>query len=159
MAAIKEVPTSMHDPEHRIWFRPEAPSWDFVTVSGHAEVNSLEIWGTADDVWEEYEVHIWIGPWWKDVRNVVPSISVDAFDNPNADEDDWQGYRIKNLVWATDGEGAPAGSNEVRVRLEFLFGIRGENSYLRSFGYRATIAGRGLGEGGLNEPGPVFQGP
>ncbi|HKZ04235.1 MAG TPA: hypothetical protein VJU81_02090 [Methylomirabilota bacterium] len=159
MATIKEVQASMHEPEHRIRFRPQDPAWEFVTVSGHVSINELQVWGTDDDVWDEYEVHMWIGPWWKGVSNVVPSVSIDHYDNPNADEDDWQGFYIKNLVWATDGQGAPSGSNEVRVRLEFIVGIRGENGYIRGLGYRATMAGRRLGEGGVNEPGPVFQGP
>jgi hypothetical protein len=159
MSTLKEIAASMHEPEHRLKFRAQDPPWDFVTVSGHVEINTLEVWGASDDDWTEFEVHMWIGPWWQDVQECVPSVWIDTFDNADADEDDWQGYNVKQLKWATDGEGAPPNSDEVRVRLEFIVRIMGESSYVRGLGYRASMGGRRLGKGGHKTPGPVFEGP
>ena len=69
-----------------------------------------------------YEVHLKVGPWWRDVQVCVPHVTIAGFKNTDADEDDQQEWIIRDLKWTTDGEGAP-NAGEVRIRLEFKVGF------------------------------------
>jgi len=163
MPEIVEIPENLMVPEHRHAFRPQSPSWDHVVVSGEVDldtfsVESVALQGHEDDVTSMYEVHLKVGPWWKDVRVCVPQVSIDGFHNNDADEDDEQEWIVRDLQWTTDGEGAP-NPGEVRIRLEFKIGLRGESSFLKWIGYGFTAAGRELGEGGVGSPGPIQTGP
>ena len=163
MAQIIEIPPSLMVPEHRLLFKPAEPAWDHVVVSGEVDLvtssdESFALQGASDDDTAMYEVHLKVGPWWQDVRVCVPHVTINGFKNTNADEDDEQEWIIRDLKWTTDGEGAP-NPGEVRIRLEFNVGLRGESSFLRWLGYGFTAAGRKLGVGGIFEPGPVKTGP
>jgi hypothetical protein len=163
MAQIVEIPSSLMVPEHRLAFKPAAPAWDHVVVSGEVDIESssseaLALQGEFDDSSSTYEVHLIVGPWWRDVRVCVPSVTINGFNNTDADDDDQQLWIIRDLKWTTDGEGAP-NPDEVRIRLEFMVDLRGESSWLRRFGYHFTAAGRKLGVGGISQPGPITTGP
>jgi hypothetical protein len=160
MPTVIEVPASLMAAEHRHAFRPASPAWDHAVVSGEVDfVNSapLAVEGVDDDTLTEYEIHLKVGPWWRDVRVCVPFVTINGHLNTNADEDDEQQWIIRGLKWTTDGEGAPQG--EVRIRLEFKVGLQGEHSWLRQIGYYFTAAGRELGVGGITQPGPIKTGP
>lgn len=163
MAQIVEIPASLMVPEHRLHFKPGDPAWDHVVASGEVDLlqpssSSLELQGLFDDDTSMYEVHLKVGPWWRDVQVCVPYVTINGFKNTNADEDDEQEWLIRDLKWATDGEGAP-NPGEVRIRLEFKVGLRGEASWLQWLGYHFTAAGRRLGVGGVSQPGPIKTGP
>lgn len=165
MAQIVEIPAFLMVPEHRHSFKPQAPSWDHVVASGEVDFTQpldvdegFVVQGHHDDSTSFYEVHLKVGPWWRDVQVCVPHVTINGFMNTDADEDDEQEWIIKDLKWATDGEGAP-NPGEVRIRLEFVVGLRGERSWLRWLGYSFTAAGRRLGVGGISEPGPIKTGP
>jgi hypothetical protein len=102
----------------------------------------------------EYDVYLLVGPYWKDVEAVVPSVTIDGFHNDNADEDDEQKWEIKGLTWDTVNEFGP-NSDELRIRLKFTVLVRGERSFVIRLGYYLIARGRQLGSGGLNAPGPV----
>ena len=86
------------------------------------------------------------------VEQVVPIVTVTAFDNSNADEDNQQGWRLAGLTWDTvDGTGEAHGDEE-RIRLKFQAAVKGENSAIRGSGYYLTAHGRGLGLDGLDTP-------
>jgi hypothetical protein len=161
MPAVIEVPAAWMVPEHRLAFKPQSPAWDHAVVSG--EVNFIDtapigVEGTDDDTLTEYEIHLIVGPWWRDVKVCVPFVTITGFLNTDSDDDDQQMWIIRNLKWTTDGEGAP-NAGEVRIRLEFTVGLQGESSWLRWLGYYFTAAGRKLGKGGINAPGPIKTGP
>lgn len=164
MPTIIEVPASMMVPEHRHAFKVASPSWDHAMVSGEvnfSDIHTDAFWavqGHEDDVTSMYEVHLKVGPWWKDVKVCVPTVNINGFKNLDADEDDEQEWIIRDLKWTTDGEGAPH-AGEVRIRLEFQVGLRGENSWLQWLGYHFMAAGRSLGTGGVGSPGPIKDGP
>lgn len=163
MAEIVEIPASLMVPEHRLRFKPADPSWEHVVVSGEVDLyepstESLALQGFFDDSTSWYEVHLIVGPWWRDVQVCVPHVTINGFKNSDADEDDEQEWIIRNLKWTTDGEGAP-NPGEVRIRLEFQIGLRGEASWLQWLGYGFTAAGRKLGVGGITQPGPIKTGP
>ena len=161
MPTIIEVPAGNIAPEFRHSFRAADPAWDHAVVSGEVDfvnIAPIAVEGIDDDNLEEYEIHMKVGPWWRDVRVCVPSVTINGYLNTNSDEDDQQQWIIRNLKWATDGEGAPH-PGEVRIRLEFKVGLQGEYSWLRQLGYSFTAAGRALGVGGIQAPGPIQSGP
>ena len=163
MPSIVEIPANLMVPEHRHAFKPASPSWDHVVVSGEVDLDNssaeaVALQGHSDDDTSFYEVHLKVGPWWRDVQTCVPQVSIDGYLNHDADEDDQQSWIIRNLKWTTDGEGAP-NVGEVRIRLEFEVGLRGEATWLRGLGYGFTAAGRRLGVGGVGQPGPIKTGP
>jgi hypothetical protein len=163
MPVIVEIPFALMAPEHRLRFKPAEPDWEHVVVSGEVDLmtvtfQSLTLQGDFDDSTSWYEVHLKVGPWWRDVRVCVPHVTINGFRNTDADEDDEQEWVIRNLKWTTDGEGAP-NPGEVRIRLEFQIGLRGEASWLQWLGYGFTAAGRLLGVGGVTQPGPIKTGP
>jgi hypothetical protein len=65
-------------------------------------------------------------------------------------------WNIHNLSWDTVGEFGP-NQNELQIRLKFRVDIQGENEQIIRLGYYLLANGRRLGEGGLNQPGPVKQ--
>jgi hypothetical protein len=161
MPVVIEVPAANMAPEHRLAFKPQSPAWFHAVVSGEVDfinIAPIAVEGTDDDALADYEIHLIVGPWWRDVKVCVPFVTITGFLNTNSDEDDQQMWIIRDLKWTTDGEGAP-NPGEVRIRLEFTVGLQGENSWLRRLGYYLTAAGRLLGKGGINEPGPVKTGP
>jgi hypothetical protein len=163
MAQIVEIPASLMVPEHRLRFKPADPAWEHVVASGEVNLadssfEALVLQGEFDDSTSMYEVHLKVGPWWRDVQVCVPHVTIAGFKNTDADEDDQQEWIIRDLKWTTDGEGAP-NAGEVRIRLEFKVGLRGEASWLRWLGYHFTAAGRKLGVGGISQPGPIKTGP
>jgi hypothetical protein len=161
MPTVIEVPANLIAPEHRLAFKPASPSWDHAVVSGEVDfVNSapLSVEGETDDDLTEYEIHMVVGPWWRDVQVCVPSVTIAGHLNTNSDEDDQQMWIVRDLKWTTDGEGAP-NPGEVRIRLEFKVGLQGEHSWLRQLSYYFTAAGRQLGLGGITKPGPIKTGP
>jgi hypothetical protein len=63
--------------------------------------------GTDDDTLTEYEMHLIVGPWWRDVKVWVPFVTITGHLNTDSDEDDQQMWIVRDLKWTTDGEGAP----------------------------------------------------
>lgn len=158
MPQIVEIPASLMVPEHRLWFVAPDPAWEHVVASGEVDFtnNSLEsliLQGHHDHSTSEYKVHLRVGPWWEDVRVCVPQVAITGFRNTDADEDDEQEWIVRDLRWTTDGEGSNSG--EVRIRLEFMVGLRGGASWLRRLGYHFHAAGRKMGAAGYAQPGPI----
>ena len=162
MPEVIEVPAGKMAAEHRHAFRPNTPKWDHVVVSGEADLLGLSpaAKGAIDNdaLLLEYEIHLKVGPWWKDVSVCVPFVTITGYQNKDSDDDDEQAWYITSLKWTTDGEGAP-NPGEVRIRLEFVVGVRGSHSWLTRIGYYFTAAGRELGVGGIEKPGPIKKGP
>jgi hypothetical protein len=152
--AYEPIP-GQYEPEHRYQFTAANPAGPHVIVSGNVLISD-DLKGNEDDsVFNVYDVYLVVGPWWKDVESVVPSVRIDGFINSNADEDDEQAWNITDLIW--DTVGGPPGPNvdEERIRLKFKVGIKGENSIVRYIGYYLIARGRELGKGGLESPPPV----
>jgi hypothetical protein len=143
-----------YEPEWRYEFEAAGPSGPHVVVSGIAVVAQL-LTGTSDDNWEEYEVYLTVGPYWRDVQSVVPSVTVNGFWNENADQDDQQGWALDRLTWDAVS-GTDQYVDEERIRLKFFVGLLGENSYIFYLGYNLFARGRELGHEGLSSPQPVW---
>jgi len=163
MPTVIEIPANRMVAEHRHAFKPQSPSWEHVVASGEVDLDNaspeaIALQGHSDDETSYYEVHMIVGPWWRDVQVCVPHVVLSGFLNEDADEDDEQAWIARQVKWTTDGEGAP-NPGEVRIRLEFTVGLRGEASWLRWISYNFTAAGRRLGVGGVKEPGPIKTGP
>lgn len=151
---IIEPPASDFEPEHRGLYRPLPEAHIGAIVQGSVAFAGVLV-GDEDDSFEKiYEVRLLVGPFWRDVQNVVPKVTVDGFRNNNADEDDIADWRIRNLSWDTVGEFGPS-QDESRIRLRFEVFVQGEHSQVINLGYYLMASGRRLGEGGLSEPGPV----
>jgi hypothetical protein len=146
------VVVGAYEPEWRYSFQVTSPSGPHVVVSGLGTTG--EVKGMSDDHFEDYDVEMIVGPWWKDLWSVVPIVTGSFVSNDDADEDDEQGWAISGLTWdAVSGTGAFV--NEERIRLKFHAGVKGENQKLIQFGYYLTARGRELGHEGLDSPGPV----
>jgi hypothetical protein len=148
-----DPPGSYYEPEHRYRFTAPDPAGSHVVIQGSIMANIG--WPPSDDEFvTEYHVHLLVGPYWKHVEAVVPSVTIALFRNPNADEDDQQYWEILDVDWQLlSGTGAHVG--EFRIRLNFKVRVGGENSNVGRISYFVFARGRELGDGGLNEPGPV----
>ena len=156
MAIIVEPPPGAYESEWRYQFGAETPDGPHVVFSGSCE--TLEVKGTKDDFFEQYEIHLLVGPFWGSVVSVVPQVVPHWVSNDNADEDDEQGFTVSGLTWdAVSGTGPNV--NEERIRLKFFADVKGENSKMFRFGYFVFARGRELGQGGVKEPSPVHPNP
>jgi hypothetical protein len=151
---IIEPEPNKFEAEYRYRFDAKSPSGPHVVVQGNVNTEELMIGNEFEEVDNEYELHLVVGPFWKSVNAVVPSVTVNGFWNSNADEDDEQKWEIKDLTWdAVSGTGPNI--DEERVRLKFTVLLRGENSKITRIGYYLIARGRQLGKGGLDQPSPV----
>ena len=160
MATIIEPPEDRYEPEYRHQFEARNPSGPHVVAQGSVHVpwepslGYLIRGNESDHVTEEYDVRLMVGPYWRDIEAVVPKVTIDAFYTTSPDQDDQLSWEIRNLQWDTLGEFGPS-QDELRIRLRFEVTISGEHSRIPRLGYHIIARGRRLGEGGLNEPGPV----
>jgi hypothetical protein len=156
MANVVEPAANAFEPEWRYRFTAADPAGHHVVVSGNVVV-AQTVNGTKDDFFEEYTVHLVVGPWWGSVSQVVPHVHFSGFENKDADDDDEQGWWISNLTW--DAVSGPPGphANEERIRLKFKIAAKGENSVPLGVSYYLIARGRELGVDGLNSPGPVHE--
>jgi hypothetical protein len=150
-----EPAPNQYQKEHRYQFFAKSPSGPHVVVSGYVGggFETLDLTGNPDDddVWEIHEVYLIVGPWWKSVKSVVPTVTVAGFRNKNADEDDMQGWEVRGLTWDTVGGTGPF-VDEERIRLKFWVHVLGINSKVTALGYYLFARGRELGHLGLDSP-------
>jgi hypothetical protein len=154
MAIIFEPPASEFEPEHRGLYQPETEAHVGVIVQGSVNTFNNLKGDERDFVVETYDVRLLVGPFWKHVNSVVPKVTIDGFNSTSPDEDNFMQWEVRNLTWDTVGEFGP-NQDELRIRLKFKVGIQGEHAQIIRLGYYLLASGRGLGEGGLDEPGPV----
>jgi hypothetical protein len=154
MAIILEPPPSAFEAEHRGFFQPETESYVGVVVQGSVDTADSLKGNEHDHAVETYDVRLLVGPFWKDVRNVVPKVTIDGFDSTSPDEDDFMQWGTSALSWDTVGEQGP-NQDELRIRLKFRVDVQGEHAQVVRLGYYLLASGRKLGTGGLNQPGPV----
>ena len=153
MEILEQVHPHRFDHEHRLLFEPKAPSWQHVMLSGSL-IPASSLKGTNDDTYENYDVRLVVGPWWKHLQVVVPFVTINGFLQTDWDEVDEAGWTVRELTW--DTVGGPPGPNqdEERVRLKFILGVKGVRSYVTNIAYHLTAAGRRLGDGGVGSPAP-----
>ncbi len=154
MAIIFEPEASAFEAEHRGLFQPETEAHVGVIVQGSVDTLGHLKGNEDDQVVEAYDVRLLVGPFWRDVRNAVPKVTIDGFRSTSPDEDDFMWWEVKNLSWDTVGEFGP-NQDELRIRLKFQVWIQGEHAQIVRLGYHLLASGRQLGEGGLGQPGPV----
>ena len=136
--------------EHRYQFEAKSPAGPHVVVSGNTW--GLGTLGTNDDTFEDYEVRLIVGPWWKDVQNVVPFVTINGFMNDDWDEVDAAGWEVTDLTWDTVGGDQAPHLDEERIRLKFILRVRGEGSAVIRTAYHFFARGRQLGAEGLGSP-------
>lgn len=156
MAILFEPPASAFEAEHRGLYQPEPGAHVGVIIQGSVGTKGHLKGNEWDQVVEAYDVRLLVGPFWEDVRSVVPKVTIDGFDSTNPDEDDFMQWEVSGLSWDTVGEFGPS-QNELRIRLKFRVDIQGEYAQIVRLGYYLLASGRGLGVGGINAPGPVKQ--
>ena len=142
---------AQYEKEHRLQFEAKAPSWTFVVISGSVG-GSLLFVGGDDENYTTHEMELVVGPWWRDVQDVVPFVTVNGFDESNADEDDEMGWSIEQLTWDTVGGTQGPNIDEERIRLKFKILLKGEEAHVTRIGYYLTAGGRALGAGGIDSP-------
>jgi hypothetical protein len=160
-----EPPEGQYESEWRYTFEAVNPSGPHVVFSGSVRLSDQEygfsgneVYGTADDSYADYDVHLVVGPYWRSVVSVVPFVTIHGFIDTNADQDDEQGWRISNLTWdAVSGTGAHV--NEERIRLKFTASVIGEEAKIFRIGYWVFARGRQLGQDGLMAPPPAWPNP
>ena len=52
----------------------------------------------------DLDVRMLVGPFWRDVRSVVPKVTIDGFYSTNPDQDDYMRWKVRDLTWDTGGE-------------------------------------------------------
>jgi hypothetical protein len=91
----------------------------------------------GDDVLLSFDVQITVGPIWREIYQCSPLIAGPrVYRNPDADEDDEQGWEISPCSWETVES---AGGK--RIRLKFNMGQRGEHTRFSGISYQATATG------------------
>lgn len=149
--AVIEIPSGAFEKEHRHRFSAQSPSGDHVVASGTMNLGGVVI-GTSDEHFEDYEIRAVVGPWWKDVQNVVPLVTASGFNQDDWDEVDEAGWTIRELTWDTVGGNQAPHLDEERIRLKFHLAVKGEGSSVTYVSYYFTARGRELGKEGLNSP-------
>ena len=147
-----ESPGAWWDKEHRHSFSDVNPSWSHVMVSGSTLISGAM--GEPGDEWVEDDFRLIVGPYWKDVRVVVPFVTVNGFENDNWDGVDKAGWNLHGLEWDTWGPGSGPHQDEERVRLKFKLRVKGKDSFAMRVAYHFMAAGRALGHLGLDAPDP-----
>src|SRR5262249_38907735 len=123
-----------------------APSWHFCVFSGRITPQYIFVGLDDEEKFSHNELHLIVGPWWKDIEACVPLVTMNGYDNENSDEDDQQGWYIEKLTWdSVDGPPGPH-QNQKRIRLKFWVQVKGEHSHCMSVAYYVTAAGRELGD-------------
>jgi hypothetical protein len=140
-----------YEKEHRLEFAASDPSGPHVVASGSVNVAAGLKGNPDEDFYAEYDVYLVVGPWWKDVRTVVPFVTVNGAFNENIDEDDSFAWNISDLTWDTVGGTGP-NIDEERIRLKFKVAAKGENTVISRIAYYLTARGRELGHLGLKSP-------
>jgi hypothetical protein len=153
-----EPPPAAYEPEHRYQFEAGSPSGPHVVVSGSVNMHGALTGNEDEETANNYDVDLLVGPWWRNVQSVVPSVTITGYSNSNPDEDDYQAWYISALTWDTVGGTGP-NVDEERIRLNFKVQIRGEHSGVGRIAYYLFARGRQLGLAGLNAPGPVHPNP
>ena len=151
---IIEPQANDFEAEHRGFYQPETEAHVGVIVQGNVGTLTLLMGNEDDALPKVYDVRLLVGPFWQDVRSVVPKVTINGFYSTNPDQDDFMRWGVTNLSWDTVGEFGP-NQNELRIRLKFQVVIQGEHAQIEQLGYYLLASGRRLGQGGLDTPGPV----
>ncbi len=152
--AIIEPPANAFEAEYRGRYQPLPVSHVGVIVEGSVGFLSTLVGNSDDAKINTYDMRLLVGPYWRNVESCVPKVTIDGFYSSNPDEDDFMRWRVRDLTWTTQGEFGPS-QDELRIRLDFKVDVQGEEAQVIQLGYYLLASGRRLGEGGLNEPGPV----
>jgi hypothetical protein len=151
---IVEPPAGDFEAEYRGRYQPEPTSHVGVIVQGSVGLTSALHGDDDDDTQKSHDVRLLVGPFWQNVENVVPKVTIDGFFSTSPDEDDYMRWRVRDLTWDTQGEFGP-NQDELRIRLKFTVDVQGEHAMVTQLGYYLLAGGRRLGVGGISEPGPV----
>jgi len=152
---IEMPPKGDFDAEHRGFFQPEMEAHVGVIVQGSVETRDILNGNEDDQVIQSFDIRMLVGPFWTNVANVVPKVTIDGFRSTNPDQDDFVWWEVTNLRWDTLGEQGP-NNNELRIRLLFRVNVQGEHAQVIRLGYFLLASGRTLGDGGIDAPGPVI---
>jgi hypothetical protein len=132
------------DAEEIMNFPGRGPGTQCRVVSGYAsfyEKDFLNVHGD-DKKWVFYDVHMVVGPKWRDVRDCSPIVGIDGFSFMESDATDPSGTEILECKWDTVGlsEGQ---TNFERIRLKVKLRMCGGEWYsaLR-LGYHLIAIGR-----------------
>lgn len=91
--AIHEPASGNYEAEFRHRFEAVSPAGDHVIVQGSVYTGNALV-GNQDDEEDEtdneYDVRLLVGPFWRNVKAVVPSVTINGFWNSDADDDDQQ---------------------------------------------------------------------
>lgn len=152
---VEMPPSGTFDAEHRGFFQPETEAHVGVIIQGNVDTRDVIKGDEWDQVIQSYDIRMLVGPYWTQIENVVPKVTIDGFDSKNPDQDDFMRWEVLGLRWDSIGEQGP-NNDELRIRLRFRVDVQGEHARIVRLGYFLMASGRRLGVGGINEPGPVF---
>ena len=82
----------------------------------------------SDAEWEAHEVHMVVGPRWRAVRDVSPSVSIAGYKFDDSDEADDSGFHIDTCEWDTVGL-PPPDTNFEKIRLKVNLRARGGRGF------------------------------
>lgn len=109
-------------------------SYDVGTITGKGESNS----GEADFALD-YEIHLEVGPKWREVRDVSPSVQIHAFYNPDSHETNSTGFGVSSCIPEVTGEPA---SKPDRIKLVVTMHARGgSKSSITGLAYHFVATG------------------
>jgi hypothetical protein len=101
---IFEPPADSFEAEHRGRYQPVPTSHVGVIVQGSTGFGGYMLGNDDDSEFDTYDVRMLVGPFWRDVRSVVPKVTVDGFYSTNPDQDDYMRWKVRDLTWDTGGE-------------------------------------------------------
>lgn len=144
-----------YEKEHRLAYRALVPdNSSHVVFSGNVDVYPEHFSGSPDDdnVQADFNLILYVGPYWREVTSAVPHVFIAGFENTNADEDDVTLREIPFLQCVA-AKGFGPDENEFQIGLNVAITMKGGNSRIISIGYFVSAIGR-LGEKGLDYPNP-----
>jgi hypothetical protein len=128
---------------------------DVVVVSGYSYYTDGKITGSSssDSTPVNYEVHLDVGPQWRNIVDVSPSVTVSRFSHFSSDTADVTGYGVESCTWEE-----PTGQPPMRIHLIAQLHIRGgPDASIRGLAYHFTARGNLMSASPTWDPGAYFK--
>ncbi len=134
--------------EHWVRFKAPGPAEgtnpagdDVAVVSGYASYQNLLVTGSdeSDETAVDHECHLFVGPRWRTVNGVSPTVTISGNSHFSSDGADATGWRVEDCKWDFP---LPPPADGAKIKLTvFLHARGGTNFSVTGLAYHLTARG------------------